>query len=175
MNTRFKGFYTVTAFLMIALGIFMLVRPYMFARVLFWVVGAICIVHGVVRIIGYFSKDLYGLAFQFDLALGIASFMLGIIIVLNAERLMNIIPLTVGIFTLLSGALKIQSAFDAKRFGLPKWYFLLITALAMVILGVVLVMFPFGSVAAMICTLGVTLMLDGIQNLIVAFCAVRYK
>ena len=45
--------------------------------------GIAMIVFGGIKIVGYFSKDLFWLAFQFDFELGIISAVLGIIVLLN--------------------------------------------------------------------------------------------
>ncbi len=175
MDKGFKRTYTAAAVLFIVCGVFMLLRPLVFAYALCYIVGGVCIVHGIMRLVGYFSKDLYRIAFQFDLALGVASILLGIVIVFNSEGFMTLIPVLIGIFTLLSGALKIQSAIDAKRFGLSKWWIILVMSAAAMALGIFLIVCPFESIAAMVWALGVTLILDGIQNLSILFYAVKYK
>ena len=51
--------------------------------------GIILILFGIVRLIGFFSKDLYRLAFQYDLAFGILMVTLGIIMLVHPGSLMN--------------------------------------------------------------------------------------
>lgn len=41
------------------------------------VIGAVSLFYGVSKILGYFSHDLYNLAFQFDLALGVFTLIFG--------------------------------------------------------------------------------------------------
>ena len=57
-------------------------------------------VFGVVRIIGYFSNDLYRLAFQYDLELGILSAALGVTTLLYPERIMNVMAAALGLVSL---------------------------------------------------------------------------
>lgn len=64
-----------------------------------------------------FAKDLFQLVFQFDLALGIVSIVLGIIIIEKSEYIIEILSTAIGIFMLVDAALKIQTAVEAKRFG----------------------------------------------------------
>lgn len=68
------------------------------------------IVYGVTKLSGYFTKDLFQLAFQFDLALGIVSIVLGIIIIEKSEYIIEILSTAIGIFMLVDAALKIQTA-----------------------------------------------------------------
>lgn len=71
--------------------------------------GVFLIVYGVTKLSGYFAKDLFQLAFQFDLALGIVSIVLGIIIIEKSEYIIEILSTAIGIFMLVDAALKIQT------------------------------------------------------------------
>ncbi|MDQ9821948.1 DUF308 domain-containing protein, partial [Acinetobacter sp. 163] len=77
---------------------------------------------GLVKIIGYCSKDLYRLAFQFDLAFGILLLALGLILILRTQAVVNVIWVLVGIFILSDALLKIQIAIDARLFGIHQWW-----------------------------------------------------
>ena len=72
--------------------------------------GVFLIVYGVTKLSGYFAKDLFQLAFQFELALGIVSIVLGIIIIEKSEYIIEILSTAIGIFMLVDAALKIQTA-----------------------------------------------------------------
>ena len=80
--------------------------------------GAVSIVFGIIKLMGYFSKDVYRLAFQFDLALGIAMIVLGAVEVIRPRLLLGLLPVVLGIIVLVDGLFKIQTALDSKRFGL---------------------------------------------------------
>ena len=68
--------------------------------------GIILILFGIVRLIGFFSKDLYRLAFQYDLAFGILMVTLGIIILVHPGSLMNFLCIVLGISFLLTDCSK---------------------------------------------------------------------
>lgn len=172
---NFKKVYIVLSALFIAAGICMLIWPSAFAYVLCYLVGGICIAHGIMRLVGYFSGDLYRIAFQFDLALGIASILLGLVIVFNASAFISLVHIIIGILTLVTGALQVQSALDAKRFGMPRWWLLLIGAILTMALGILLVVAPFEGAFAIICVLGATLIVEGIENLFILLYMVKYR
>ena len=88
----------------------MLFAPQLGLRTLCVVYGVFLIVYGVTKLSGYFAKDLFQLAFQFDLALGIVSIVLGIIIIEKSEYIIEILSTAIGIFMLVDAALKIQTA-----------------------------------------------------------------
>ncbi len=56
------------------------------------------IVYGLIKILGYFSRDIYCLAFQFDLAFKVPLAAVGIIIIVRRNVVVNLI---FGIFGLL--------------------------------------------------------------------------
>ena len=158
---NFKKVYIILSVLFIAAGICMLIWPSVFAYALCYIIGGICIAHGIMRLVGYFSGDLYRIAFQFDLALGIASILLGIVIVCNATAFISLVHILIGIFTLVTGTLQVQSSVDAKRFGMPRWWLLVIA--------------PFEGTLAIVCLLGATLIVEGIENLFILLYMVKYR
>ena len=78
-----------------------------------------------------------------------------------------------GIFVLVDGVLKIQTALDAKTFGLTTWWMIILLAMATCICGLLLIFKPFESAVAMMILLGITLLIDGIQNLWVGIYTVK--
>ena len=92
--------------------------------------GIILIAYGIIKITGYFSKDLYCLAFQFDFASGILLIVLGIITLCIGSRFEGSSLLTaLGVLVLIDSLLCIQTALDSKRFGLSSWKYILILSM----------------------------------------------
>ena len=83
--------YIIMSVLLCVFGVLLIVVPDISLSVIGIVCGALFIVFGLVRLVGYFSKDLYRLAFQYDLAFGLLMIALGIIMLLSPESLMNFI------------------------------------------------------------------------------------
>ena len=75
-------------------------------QVLSLALGIAMIVFGGIKIVGYFSKDLFRLAFQFDLELGIISAVLGIIVLLNPFGTITFIFIAMGIAILADALFK---------------------------------------------------------------------
>ena len=136
-------------------------------------VGAMLIAFGIVKLIGYFSRDLYRLAFQFDLALGIFLVVLGAIILLNPTRAMTFLCLMLGIAIMADGLFKLQTALDARRFGLHSWGLILAFALLTGAIGGLLAARPAESVGTLTILLGLSVLFEGLMNLCVALFAVK--
>ena len=87
--------------------------------------GIILVAYGIVKIIGYLSDDLYDLAFQYDLACGIFLIVLGVIVLGCNLRIRSYLSPGLGLLILLDAVLKVQTAKDAKVFGLEIWKWIL--------------------------------------------------
>ena len=92
------------------------------------VVGVASIVIGATGVYGYFSNDMYRLAFQSDFALGIFNVILGILLIINPTRLSILLPTAISVLTLLDGGNKAQMAIEGQRFGISKWYLVVASA-----------------------------------------------
>ena len=85
---------------------------------------------GVVKMLGYFSKDLYDLAFQHDLAFGILLLAMGAVLLFSSSTGLRPVAAAVGVAILADGLMKVQTALDARTFGLGLWWLILSAAIA---------------------------------------------
>ena len=165
--------YFVISVLLCALGSVLILYPELSAALLCRSLGVLLGVYGVIKLIGYFSKDLYRLAFQFDLAGGILFVVLGIILAVRPYSTLSILfPLT-GVLILADGLLKIQISMDARAFGLRNWWLILAFAILAGFFGLLLIVQPekFGNFAVIL--FGISLLADGLLGFCVALCAVK--
>ena len=166
------GYIAISAALCI-LGVILIVFPGFSVSMLGIICGILLIVFGAVKLIGYFSRDLYRLAFQFDLAFGILLIVLGIVMLLRPSSLFDFICLTLGVSILADALLKIQISLDAKRFGLREWWLILVSAIVAGAFGVIMVFRPSQSSIVITTLLGITFLADGILNFSTAVTAVK--
>lgn len=123
--------------------------------------GIVFIAFGVIRILGFCSKDLFRLAFQYDLEFGILLVVLGILTIIKSKNFTNLICVLMGLLILADALFKIRITLEAKKFGVEQWWLLLIMALSASVLGGILV-FYFGKQLNLI--LGITLIAEGALN-----------
>lgn len=146
-------------------GILLLVWPKIGNTAVQVLVGVNFIVTGAARILGYFANDLYRLAFQYDLAMGSFCAIFGVLLIIYPNNFLVVLPLAIGVYAMLDGLLKLQTAFDAKAFGMQQWWGLLTAASIVAVIGVVLLIISALETTENVITLtGVTLMLDGAEN-----------
>ena len=157
--------YIVMSVLFCLAGVLFIAMPEISTKIIGICIGISMILFGIVRLIGYFSKDLYRLAFQFDLEFGILTMILGVIVLFNPENLMAFICVAIGISILLDGLFKIRIALDSKQFGIKSWWLILALAIVTGVIGVFLIFDSATGSELMTVILGLTLLSEGILNL----------
>lgn len=160
-----KNAYNCLAVSLIILGLILLFWPKATLGLICKISGMVLLVYGIIKILGYFTKDMFQLAFQFDLGLGIVSIIFGLVMLFRTKNLVDVVCSLVGIFTLVEASLKIQTAVEAKRFGIQKWWIILALALVVAIVGILLIIMPWKTTEVVIRLIGMNLCLHGLLNL----------
>ena len=157
--------YIVMSVLFCAAGILFIAAPELSVSIIGVCIGVAMILFGIVKLIGYFSKDLFRLAFQFDLEFGILMMVLGVIVLFNPKNLMGFICIALGISILLDGLFKIRIAMDSKQFGIKSWWLILALAIITGVIGVFLIFDSVIGARTLSVFLGLTLLSEGVLNL----------
>ena len=168
-----KTGYIVMSLVFCAAGIACIANPGLSAAVIGRVLGAAMILFGAVKLVGYCSRDLYRLAFQYELGFGLLRIALGALVLLRPAGVLDFLFTALGIAVLTDGLYKVQIAVDAKRFGIPTWWLTLALAVAAGLIGLALVFRPWDSARLLTILLGTALLAEGILNLCVAVCTVK--
>ena len=138
--------------------------------------GIILTIYGIIKIVGYYSDDMYCLAFQYDLACGILLIVLGILTLINHLYSMDITPYLspgLGLLVLMDGLLTIQTSRDAKRFGLDTWYVILVASLIASVFGGIVLIRAFQPSNPSAFFTGFALLAQGIKTLCIVLSTVK--
>lgn len=168
-----KTGYILISIAMCVLGVIVISVPGCSAVLLCRIGGILMALFGVVKILGYCSKDLYRLAFQHDLAFGILLIALGSVMIFRTASVILVLCTVLGVLLLADALLKIQVAIDAKRFGIKKWWMILCGAMPTGILGFLLMLRPSESARVLLVLFGLSLLTEGLLNLITVLTVVR--
>lgn len=168
-----KFFFAALSAGMVLGGGCLLIWPDVSAAALCVAFGVVFLLSGVIRLIGYCSNDLYRLAFQFDLAVGLLLLVLGGMMVFHSRNVLHNLPLIVGVFVLTDSVLRLQTAIDAKHFGMKRWWGILLSALCGGALGALLLIRPFEGGRLLVRVLGGALLASGAENLLLGLYAIR--
>lgn len=126
--------------------------------------GVLLIVYGIVKMLGYFSNDLYCLAFQYDFACGLLLMVVGAIVLGCSERIQSYLSPGLGLLILLDALLKLQTSKDAWKFGLETWKRILIGSICVGIFGVLIIVKPFPQIQSVRIVNGCGLLAEGLLN-----------
>ena len=170
---NFKNMYSILTICLILVGAVLLIAPGIALDVVCIIFGIYMIIYGAVKIMGYFAKDAYQLAFQFDLALGIVIAIVGIVFVCRTARVVQLLSTCIGIVMLVDATFKIQTSIDSKRFGISRWWLMLILAVIVAAIGILLILMPGETTRLMVRLIGLNLCMDGILNLVIVIDTVK--
>lgn len=127
------------------------------------------------KLLGFFSNDLYRLAFQFDFATGAFCGILAVGVLFAPETTFSLLHMTLVAYVILDGLLKLQIAMDAYRFGMRSWVGIMISSIAMCLVAGAA---AFGLLDAWlpinICV-GAVLTFNGVQNVWITAHTVRIR
>ncbi len=167
--------YIVMAAIFCALGVFLVANPQKAMEMLCILAGLLFIADGIIKIIGYFSRDFYCLAFQFDLGFGILMIAVGILILAKRESILHLIFVIFGLLILTDALLRLQMSVEAKKFGMKLWWGILILAVITGIFGMILLIDPAGGARITVVFAGTAFLLEGILKLCVGIYTVRIR
>ncbi len=163
-----KVFNICASLLMCIVGVLFVANP---GITIFWqrvIIICLCVIWGAVKIIGYYSNDLYRLAFQFGLAVGIFAEILAVFTVVGIKYpTFTNIPVIIGIYVIFDGLLKIQIGIDAKRFGIKRWRMIIIVGILLALCGILLVGNVNFNIVPISDALGAALLAAGIASILV--------
>lgn len=157
--------YIVMSVLFCAAGVIFIALPEFSSEIMGICVGIALIIFGAVKLVGYFSKDLFRLAFQYDLEFGILMIVLGAVVLINPEKLMSVICVAIGISILLDGLFKIHISMDSKKFGVKSWWVILVMAIITGVVGIALILNSVTGAKLITVLFGISLLSEGILNL----------
>ena len=147
--------YIVMSVLFCAAGVIFIALPEFSSEIMGICVGIALIIFGAVKLVGYFSKDLFRLAFQYDLEFGILMIVLGAVVLINPEKLMSVICVAIGI----------HISMDSKKFGVKSWWVILVMAIITGVVGIALILNSVTGAKLITVLFGISLLSEGILNL----------
>lgn len=168
-----KTGYIAVSILLAVLGIVLIAWPTFSVNALGVICGILLILFGGVKLVGYFSKDLYRLAFQYDIPFGILLIILGIIMLIHPGNLASFICVVFGLSVLISSLFNIQTALDAKKFGINQWWLIFALSVIAAVWGLILVFRPSEAADVMAVLLGITLLFESAVNICTVVTSVK--
>ena len=123
----------IVSLLFILLGIMLITRPESIMAVISILLGAICIVTGVLKLIDYYSINRQD---NYILAVSIVAIITGIIIMFCSDLILSVFRIIIAIWIIYSGLMNLQTAIVWKDYKSKLWLTTLLLAIIMIVAGI---------------------------------------
>lgn len=154
----------MTSALYIIMGIVLIVFPETTATTLCYVVGISGVVIGVFTVLAYLLRDVHKNYYRNDFVSGMMEILLGAFVLYKAQLVIDLIPFILGIFIVFSGINKLQNCIDVRRMGYGSGLLFFVLAMINIVVGIILIIDPFGAVKVLFMVIGAGLVFSGITD-----------
>ncbi len=149
----------------IVIGLILLFFPGISGRIFCWGLGIVALAYGAGRLVNWNRLKHAGYRANGEAALGAILVLVALVCFLRPVSVLSFLPMTLGFLLILDGVGKLPLALEAFQQKTPYSGMGLLSAALPLLLGIVLVLNPFGATKTVISAFGVFLLLDGISDL----------
>ena len=154
--------------LYLGLGIFLVMKPGTALNIVCYALGGVVLACAAVQLIRYFVVERGVFQSQLTLISGIVCLALGAFLLLRSDIVVSVLPVVFGLFVIFDAIARVQNALDLRRCGYDSWKGFLLLPVLSVVLGVVLIVNPFGAMETLVMAIGIILIVEGAINLLSA-------
>lgn len=163
---RLKNSYIVIAVAYVVFGLSLLIKPEMSTNIICFAVGALCLIYSIATLIKYFIGDKKRYYVEPNFILPVLMLVFGLVIIFKPGIIISILPVVVGIVMVVSGVIKLQDSFNLKKYAFPRWWVVLMFAFVSIVLGIVILINPFGTGLLFTRIVGLFFTIDGLLNIV---------
>ena len=168
MVKKLKWNLVIMSLLYVGLGIFLVMKPGTALNIVCYALGGVVLACAAVQLIRYFVAERGVFQSQLTLISGLVCLALGVFLLLRSDIVVKILPIVFGLFVIFDAIGRVQNALDLRRCGYDSWKGFLLLPVLSVVLGVVLVINPFGAMETLVMAIGIILIVEGAINLLSA-------
>lgn len=156
----------ITSLLMMILATLLIFNPSIVINTVLNIFGIVILIAGAINILSYLFQDKDTKQISYDLFNGIVMLIAGMIIILLKGAIVSIIPIIVAIWILYSGIIKYQMSKSLNVVQNNKSKILTISAIIQIVLGIIILINPFGTALTVIRVVGIILFVTELQDFI---------
>lgn len=161
--TETKALYMFMAIIELVFGAFLIIYPSISAQILTIILGAILAGVGVFNIISFLMNK--NASFRQGILSGVISAALGVAFIAQAESVLNVTSIILGVFVIFEGLTSCKRSIIMKRLDFEKWFVPLIIALVACVLGTLILIFPNFFGEAIMIIVGILLVIEAILGI----------
>lgn len=155
-----------TSILLIIFSMFLIFKPEASLNFIVIVIGVFMALVGIIHMVSYFTSNKEFKSMSTELIEGTLYAVIGIFLIFKPNILSEFLGVIVGAWQIIQFIIKFQFAFNLKSVSSSSWSLMLISSLLHLILGLIIIINPFGSIAAITTVAGIILLITEITNII---------
>lgn len=159
----------ISSLVMIVLGLLLVFESDNTIVAMSYIIGGVLAGIGLLAIFRFISNKNQFFAKELDIVYGVIAIVLGLLVIKNPYVLAKAVQYVIGIFILISGATKLQSALELKNEELNVWKGELVIAIISLACGVLIMFNPMESANAMTMIIGVFILVYAVLDLISSY------
>ena len=162
-----KGIFV--SLLLIVLSVFLIMKPEEIIKTLIQVMGIIILLCGVIDFAGYFKMSEEEKLFNYGIMKGVLELCIGILFIFKFETLVDIFSIIIGLIIIFINLFKLQLSLNLKQVENTNWFVGVIISTISLILGIVIILDPFGTTKILVITSGAIIGISELCNIIYSF------
>lgn len=154
----------ITSLIFAIIGLIIAYNPNTTFQIISYVIGALFIAFGVLKILEYFkTKGSYDL-YNYELTYGIIAVLIGLVVIVWSEMIETLLRILVGIWIIYSGAMRLGLALKLQKLDSDNriWVVVLLIALAILFCGLFIIANP----GTLIATIGIIMVVYAVMDII---------
>lgn len=156
----------ISSVLLFLFGLILAVNAEGFIKSITVAIGVILLLIGVFPVIDYFRYRKNGLGASVGLISGIFSIVCGLMLLINEDLLMILIPVFIGVWMIINGINKIQVSFEIKDLGEKSWVITFIYSILIMVLGGYFIVNPISGATTVTSFIGIILCIYAVLDII---------
>lgn len=166
MWKEMRGSYLTSSAVMIGLGVILFLFPDTSVKLVCRAIGLVLLAYGLLKLIEVMRhRDILSM-FGLQAVLGLVPAFIGMWMLVAPQVFASILPVIVGVFLSVIGAVELKSALSMKKAAFESWWTTMVLAVVTLLLAVLVLWNPFATLAATVMMIGAVLVVAGISNLI---------
>lgn len=156
----------ISSVLLFLFGLVLAVNAEGFIKSITVAIGLVLLLIGVFPVIDYFRYRKEGLGASVGLISGIFSIVCGLMLLINEDLLMILIPVFIGVWMIINGINKIQVSFEIKDLGEKSWIITFIYSILIIVLGGYFIVNPISGATTVTSFIGIILCIYAVLDII---------
>ena len=156
----------ISSVLLFLFGLVLAVNAEGFIKSITVAIGVVLLLIGVFPVIDYFRYRKEGLGASVGLISGIFSIVCGLMLLINEDLLMILIPVFIGVWMIINGINKIQVSFEIKDLVEKSWIITFIYSILIIVLGGYFIVNPISGATTVTSFIGIILCIYAVLDII---------